>query len=471
MTWQDFVLEFGRGAHADHLSAVLDQPKAAIARLRDTVSCRRGPRRGFPDLFARWRGRPPQDEDWPAPRRAGGNGYEWLAPELALVARLAGRFPPAKIAEILTARLRKLTGDAAAMRNRLAVQGAINRLGLQASEALGGLTTTQLAKRVGSLAVVHQAIHCGQLRSFRVGRLHVVPHDVAAAWLAARDRVPAGYVRLASLQRPLGIRSDSKLPEYAKLGYIPGAVFVRSSHLWVLPPATARAIVEAAHDGRPLPWYGKPHPANTAASWRKWRQRRHRRCRICATAWGQGGAPRTFADFRRRYPALDLGLKRHLTMRRARRHRGPRQRWGLCRVFRAQGVTIPEAARALHKPVTWVWGMIDLGIVRPVRSATDPGQPVRITPAGMERLRAARTTERRGRPAGEWVGVHAAAMLAGVSITTVERWRQLRLVTSKPGPRGRLYGLATLTANARCYWEWAATHFKRATPPAWLQAV
>jgi excisionase family DNA binding protein len=286
VSWQDFVLEHGRYTRVEWLARVLERPVAAIRNVRHTGACKRLPKRlNFGELFTRWHGRPPTDEEWPAPRKIGG-GYEWLTPEMALLARLVGTTGPGDICRILTERLRCLTGDASAERDRGAVQLAVARLGLQlGADLVGGLTTREAAKRVGSLAVINQVIHNGTLRTIRVGKRHVIPQDEFERWLSTREAPPDGWVRLSPLRVPLGISSDAKLPEYASLGYIPDVRLVKgigtARGVWYIAPERAQQILADASAGRPMPWHGKPLPVNQRQMWAKWQARRHRWCRTC----------------------------------------------------------------------------------------------------------------------------------------------------------------------------------------------
>lgn len=610
VTWQEFIVRCGRGALTRELAVVVGQPEAAVRALRAAVPCAGdGRRQGFVALFSRWRGRSPREDEWPIPSRAR-RGYVWQAPELALVARLAGRVSTAELAAVLTARLRERTGDPKAVRDRPAVQGAANRLSVRLSDLVGGLTVRAAGRRLGSQTVVQQAVAAGRLRSFRVGRRYVIPRRAFEAFLAARDAPPAGWVRLTTLRPALGIRSDSKLPEYAKLGHIPQTVFVRSSHAWFIAPEAARRILADVRRGRPLPWHGKPLPGNTAATWRKWRRRRHRRCRDCRRIW-RGPAPRSFAEFARRYPPLSYGAKRHLTRqlwpglstsdaarkagcepgavgRACRRGLLPalrrRGRWVIRQVdltrwvwrgrpvgarrcaavsFRTArrwyglsperlqrglksgelktvrvaagpsrgqvflvrqplaelarregcshataarrlgmtvatlrkelarfawraparvpeatmnalrnrlegrrrfGVTIARAARAVRKTVPWVRAMIRAGVARPLRG--QEGDALRLSLRSVEKLRAARSLETRGRPAGTWLGVHAAALHCHVSIGTAAKWGRRHEVTRKRGPRGWRYSKRTLERRARAYWRTCRWRFP--DPPAWV---
>ena len=464
--WKAFVLEHGWRVRGYHLAHILQQPVEAIERARQ-AGCRRGPRRPYVDLFARWHGRPPGEEDWPAPRKNGG-GYEWLVPEEALLARLVGTMSATEIARILTDRLQRVTGDPQAQRCKNHVQIRINLLGLLSTDVVGGLTVRDAAARVGSVPIVQQAITDGKLRTFRVGRLHVIPREAFDAWYAQRDQPPPGWVGLsAALKQPLGIRSDSKLPEFATYGYIPNTVLVRSTHKWFIDPTTARQIIADARAGRELPWHGMPMPDNLRAGWKKWNRRKHRQCETCRQIWGWRGEPRSLQEFCERYPWLDLGMKRHLTSTRNIRLTRPWRPWGNSRAFRAAGVSVAAAALELGRTPRWVLTQIRRGVIRPLRDALG-GEAVRISPAAMRTLRSVRKTELRGRPTGTWMGLFAAGMHAGVTTSTVHRWGCDGKIQRKAGVRGFLYSQSSLERQTRRYW--ARCRFKRAVPPAWLQA-
>lgn len=130
-------------------------------------------------------------------------------------------------------------------------------------------------------------------------------------------------MRLAVLRQPLGIRSD-KLSEFARMGYVPGAVRCNpfgakgpstQFGTWYIDPQTAQRLVADRRAGRPMPWHGKPLMDNLRVTYRLWQQRRHPPgCAACAEIWGRQGAPETFDDYLARYPALAQGAKRHLTL-------------------------------------------------------------------------------------------------------------------------------------------------------------
>jgi hypothetical protein len=323
--WHEFVIAHGRGARGTDLAHVLGQPAAEIEKLRKTVSCRRlRQRNDFPTLFALWHGREPSAEEWPAPRKfAKLKSYEWHGPELALLASLVGSFGTAEIARVLTERLRQITGDPHAQRNPMAVQIAMNRIGLQTKDVVGGITTAEAGKEIGSLTIVQQAIAKGDLKGRRVGRRWVIPHDAWAAWKAKRTFPPEGYVPLRSLKEPLAIRSD-KLSEFARMGYVPTAVRCNpygsrgpstQFGTWFIDPQAAARLLSDRHAGRPMPWHGKPLQDNLRVTFKLWQARQHpAACKTCADIWGKRGAPASFEDYAKRYPPLAHGAKRHLTL-------------------------------------------------------------------------------------------------------------------------------------------------------------
>ena len=325
--WRSFVAAHGAGARADHLELVIGQPEATVRTVRSAVRCGRRARhpKGFAELFALWHGRAPNDDEWPAPRRLGARmQYEWLPPELALLASLVGRVDAKQIASVLTARLVRITGDESACRTVVGMQVRMNKLGLQSSDVLGGLTVSQAAREIGSRSILDHAIRKKQFSVRRVGRYLVIPHDTWAAWKAKRTAPPAGYIRLASIRHSLAIRSD-KLSEYARMGYVPDACRVMPIGergpstpfgVWYIRERTAKKLIADRRRGRPMPWHGKPMLDNLRATWKLFDDRRHpKSCSTCRDIWGPAGAPRDFEAYCKRYPALAHGAKRHLTMK------------------------------------------------------------------------------------------------------------------------------------------------------------
>jgi transcriptional regulator with XRE-family HTH domain len=316
---------------------------------------KRGRRRDFAELFALWNGRPPRDDEWPAPQRAGLNSYEWLPPELALLAGLVGKHSPAEIATILTARLQQLTGDRTAERKKNSVQLAMNRIGLQSSDVLGGLTIAAAAKEIGCRSILYHEIRLGRIATRRVGRYLVIDRDELERWKGSRVLPPKGFIRLAALRKRLGIRSD-KLSEWARMGYVPSAIRCNPigtrEHstqfgTWYVDPKVARKLLDDRRAGRPMPWWGKPEPSNLRITWTLWQKRQHpKACASCRQIWGPKGAPRTYEDYAERYHPLTHGEKRHLT-----------RPW-------SPGLTPGELAHASGHHVTYVRYAIRTGALR-----------------------------------------------------------------------------------------------------------
>lgn len=329
MSWQRFVSEAGSGVPTHYLAAIVGQPVDAVRKARAAVAgglTRVPVVPAFVDLFARWHGRPPRAEDWPPPLRCGRGAYQWLPPEDELLASLVGRMGKPEIAKALTARLQRITGDDKATRDIGSVQIRINRVGLLSTDVVGGITVQQAGAEIGSVEIVRNAIRAkGGLKTYRIGRLIVIPHAEWERWKSTRAIAPPGYIHLASLREPLGISSDSKLPEFAQAGYIPTAIRCNPAKpgvhngkfgTWYIDPKVARQLIADRHAGRPMPWHGKPLLGNLKHSYARWKDRQHSTtCATCRMIWGAGGAPKTFEDYCARYPALAHGAKRHLTMK------------------------------------------------------------------------------------------------------------------------------------------------------------
>jgi len=320
--WMAFVAEAPRGTRASDLAAIVGQHVERVRDLRRMTGASPAPTASvdFAVLFARWHGRPPTEAEWPIPRKTQ-RGYDWHAPELALLASLVGTTSPAAIADILTKRLQALTGDRGAVRTATSVKLALNRCGLQTTDVVGGLTVPQAGKVFGSEEPIRDAIRRGDLKAKKVGRLLLIPHAAWDAWRTSRRQAPEGYVRLATLKEPLAIKSD-KLPEFARMGYVPGAILCdapigkasSSRGAWYIPQEVAAQMLADRRAGRPMPWQGMPLMDNLKSTWKKWQPRKHpATCETCSAIWDDAGAPTTFDDFVARYPPLELGAKRHLT--------------------------------------------------------------------------------------------------------------------------------------------------------------
>lgn len=395
--WQRFVIEHGFRARLREMAAVLGRSVEEIEAVRRTGACskrKHGVR--FAELFSLWHGRPPTEDEWPPLRKVGaGRGYEWQAPELALLASLIGRLDTAAIAKVLTKRLREKTGDARARRTRLSVQTRSNLIGLQSSDVVGGIALREAAREIGSYQIVFNAVRGGNLSGFRVGRRWVIPRDAWEAWKSKRVFPPARYVQLSSIRKELGFRSDAKLPSYAKLGYVPTAVLCTppeglGAHwsgrgTWFIDPRVAAKLVADRRAGRPMPWFGKSDPHNLRVTFRLWQQRKHpAACETCAGIWGPKGAPRTFDDYERRYPPIAHGAKRHLT-----------------RVW-SRGLAVADVARLAGRSAASVRRAIANGVL----AATRFGRTYYVSKTNATRWKA------RGAPSGDalnsWVSIDTA---------------------------------------------------------------
>lgn len=418
MKWEAFVAAYGAGTSLRDLAAVLGIPERKLGAIRVTGAPSKRTGKRFPELFALWHGRQPNDDEWPAPRRTAGT-YEWLGPEDALLATLVGHMSPRAIAPVLTERLRSVTADADAARTPHSVQSRINRLGLQTTDVLGGVTISDAGRRVGGRHVVQHSIRTGILRVERRGRLLVIPYAQWDAYLAARKAPPAGYVQLRQVRDKLGLRSD-KLQALAARGLVPTAIrcFPRgvggasSLHgVFYLDGEVAKKLIDDRLAGRPMPWFRQPDPGNLKVTWKLYQQRRHpATCRKCSDIWGAAGAPGTFEDFGRRYSPLALGAKRHLTFR-----------WD-------PGHTLAELAARAKITLAHVRRAIDAGTLRA------EGSVPRVT-----RSEAARWISR-GCPAGgggtSWITLPAAERDYGLSRSELKGLVAGKQLKVKPGTHG-----------------------------------
>lgn len=369
--WQAFVVAHGWRAQCHELAAVVGQSEEVIQRFRSSGACSRlAASKGFDELFSIWHGRVPTEDDWPPPRKSGANGtYEWQTPEIALLASLVGQISQDDIADVLTARLREKTGDQEAERSRNAVQLRMNKIGLQTTDVVGGLTTAAAAREIGSLAIVNQMIQKRELPAKRVGRLWVIPYDAWSAWKAKRVFPPEGYVQLSTIREVLAIRSD-KLSEFARMELIPTAVRCNpygtkgpSSKFgtWWISKEVAEQLVADRRAGRKMPWHGK-YADNLRTTFKLWEKRKHpAACKTCADIWGEQGVPTTFEDYAARYPTIAHGAKRHLT-----------RPW-------SPGITIEEVAEQAGRSIEVVRLAIKNGVL--ASTVDDGGEYVSRTDA------------------------------------------------------------------------------------------
>ncbi len=325
--WETFVAEHGWHVRSHYLAAIVGVSELEINRLRSkSVLRRRKKALPFTEIFRLWHSRWPKDHEWPAPQRRGAGGtYEWQTREITLLISLAGRVGPDTIAKTLSERLRKLTGDPKASRSKQNVIGALARFGGAASDLVDGISIREAAAEFGSTAGIRSAIQSKELHAYKIGRLFCIPKEAWEKWKASREKVPDGFIRLASLKEPLSIKSD-KLAEFARAGLVPGARCIKRSGApgptsqygtWYIPKNMAKKLVADRRKGRPMPWHGAPNKSNLQATFRLWEKRRHPAdCDQCKRIWGRKGAPRGFAEYTERYVDLSRMDKLHLTKKR-----------------------------------------------------------------------------------------------------------------------------------------------------------
>lgn len=432
--WKRFVLAHGWRTHTYELAAVLGQPAADIQRVRNTGACsrlRKGKR--FAELFTLWHGRPPLDDEWPAPRNAGGRrAYEWQAPELALLASLVGRLGPVEISEILTKRLREKTGDRHAKRSRMAVHVGMQRIGLQMSDVVGGIALADAAREINAYAAVFQSIRSGKLAAYRISRVWVIPYEAWKAWKAKHVFPPKGYIQLSRLKRPLSIRSD-KLSEWARMGYVPTAVRcnpygtrAKSTKFgsWYVDPKIAAKLIADRRAGRPMPWWGKPEPSNLRITFTLWCRRKHpRSCSTCRQIWGELGAPRSYEEYARRYPPIAHGAKRHLTR--------PYNR----------GLKLKEVARFAGRS----WAGVRLAVINGMLRATRVGNTLYVSRTDATRWKARRCPC--GRDYRSWISIGAAREQYRFTIAELRAFIEQGKLLSKLGTNGPMRGITYVARN------------------------
>lgn len=425
-----FIASYGGGAAAADLAHVLGMSIEDVRAAR-SAGCRRrdGQAPGFAELFTLFHGRAPEDSDWPPPLKIRPGHYRWDQPELTLLATLVGELSYDDIAQVLTERLRKITGDPAAVRNKQGVILAANRMGLVSTDVIGGITVAVAGREIGSVEAVRTAVAAKRLAMRRVGRLLVIPHAEWERWKATIVHPPEGYVQLSTLRAQLGISSDAKLPEFAKLGYIPTAIRCNpygtqagttQFGTWYVDAVVAKQLLADRKSGRAMPWHGKALPDNLKVTFRKWQERQHpAHCQVCQSIWGNLGAPRSFEDFCERYPPLQHGQKRHLTM-----------------VFR-QGLTLAEAATATGASVHLVRRAIANGMMR----ADVVGRTAYLSKTEVTRWKARRCPT--GTSSKSFISI--ATALADYGFTAAELQRAIqsgriqgKLETNGPG-RGQAY--------------------------------
>lgn len=434
LDWVKFVLAHGWRAQSHELAAVVGRDVEDVNRLRGTGACKPQPKaKTFSELFSLWHGRLPEESEWPPPRKFPRRGtYEWQQPEVALLASLVGRLGVKDIAQALTARLRARTGDSAAERTKIAVQVRINQIGLQSNDVMGGITTSDAGREIGSLAIINQAVHKKQLPAVRVGRIWMIPHDEWEKWKAKRVFPPTGFVLLSSIRDALAIRSD-KLSEFARMGYIPTAVRCNpygtkgpstQFGTWYIDKKVAEQLLADRRAGRPMPWHGKPMQDNLRTTFRLWNTRKHpASCKTCADIWGERKAPRSFEEYVEAYPPLAHGAKRHLT-----------RKWD-------PGMSISAVAAYSGRTASDVRLAIGNGVLEAIRDGAR--QYISRTNAARWRARKCPT----GENAKSWLCLDTARKQYLFTLRELRRFIAGGRLTSKVGTNGPMRGLVYVSKN------------------------
>jgi hypothetical protein len=231
---------------------------------------------------------------------------------------------------------------------------------------------------------------------------------------------------LATLKAPLSIRSD-KLSEFARMGYVPTAMrcnpYGTGRHstkfgTWYVASDIAERLIADRHAGRPMPWHGKALAENLRVTYRLWQTRQHpASCKTCATIWGRRGAPKLFDDYAERYPRLDHGAKRHLTLR-----------W-------TPGLTVAEIARKADCTTSRVRRAITNGAL----DAREQGGALHATKTDITRWIA------RGCPVGEtqssWIALTTAGRRYLFTERELRKFIAERRLKSKIGTKGAMRGV------------------------------
>ena len=424
-TREAFIIAHGARASAHDVASVLGLRVDDVVRVRATRPCvAQAKPKTFAELFTLWHGRAPEEADWPAPRMAQSGHYEWQAPELALLATLVGQLGIADICEVLTQRLRQRTGNAFAERTKNAVQTHINDIGLQSTDVVGGITISEAARQIGSLAIVQRAVANKVLGGRRVGRLWVIPHEQWVRWKARRLPPPDDYVRLSTLREPMGIKSD-KLSEFARMGYIPSAQRFNPCGggpstkwgTWFIERSIAAKLLADRRTGLPMPWHGKAISDNLRVTYKLWQARAHPPpCKTCKGIWGKRGAPKTFDDYANRYPPLAHGAKRHLT-----------------RVW-SRGLLISEVASLVPCSESRVRRAIANGAL----SATRHGKTPYVSRTDATRWRARKCPT--GASEKSWITLETASEQYLFTVSELRRFIADKTLASKTGTNGAMRG-------------------------------
>jgi hypothetical protein len=260
----------------------------------------------------------------------------------------------------------------------------------------------------------------------------VIPRERWEAWKKTRVFPPKGYVQLTTIKRALGIRSD-KLPEWARLGYIPTAVRCNPFGLgihstkfgtWFVDAKVARKLVADRRAGRPMPWWGKPEPCNLRVTWKLLQKRRHpASCKTCAQIWGPKGSPRTYDDYAVRYPPIAHGAKRHLT-----------RKWN-------PGLSPDEVAKHCGRSVSAVIAAIHNGMIE----ATRTGWRYYVTRTDATRWKARRCPM--GGNYKSWISLATARKQYSFTLTQLRTFIAGGQLRSKVGTDGAMRGITYVARN------------------------
>lgn len=136
----------------------------------------------------------------------------------------------------------------------------------------------------------------------------------------------------------------------------------------------------------------------------------------------------------------------------------------------AHGHTVAEAARAVGKSEQWVRQCIADGVIRVTATKWNPDRTY-ITGPMLKRLRSAARNGVKAPPKldADWLGPGAAAVEAGVSQVTLNRWVASGNVARQFTGRYWKVHRDALRAYARQYWDKEIHRRPRSVPPAWYQ--
>jgi hypothetical protein len=139
------------------------------------------------------------------------------------------------------------------------------------------------------------------------------------------------------------------------------------------------------------------------------------------------------------------------------------------RIQSSCGYEIEEAARLVERTVQWVNERIADGTIRVLATKWSPHR-LYVSAPMLRRLkdaaeRGVETVEKLG---ADWLTASAASLLAGVSLTTFQRWHEAGEILIKPSSKGPVFQDESVKLRAATYWRTA--RFKRPKYPAWLQS-